>query len=143
MLKRITVAAAVLAVLLSGGTARAIVVCDGDGIEYNVKASLGELLFGTATNLPCGGSARLVGSYKRIPEGFFFSIYVDQDPTQPACCEGFEIIGIWANNAGAGNWYDSREIKPACFDTGTFTLAPCGAAPLRSEPQPYPPGLRD
>jgi hypothetical protein len=142
MLKRIILIVAVFAVVLAGGPARAFVVCDSNGIEYNIRLSNREFIFGTASNLPCGGSAPLVGSFTRVPEGYFFSIFIDQNPLQPTCCEGFEILGIWTGSAGGGNWYDSREDSE-CAEAGTFTIARCNALPLRSEPDPYPPpGLR-
>lgn len=142
MLKRIIAAAAVLAVTLSSGPARAFFVCDSNGIEYDIGLSNGEFIFGTADNLPCGGSAPLVGSFVRVQDGFFFSIFIDQNPLQIECCEGFEIIGTWTGTTGAGNFYNSREIIPECAGTGTFTIERCSAVPLRTDPGPYLPGLK-
>ena len=140
MLKRIFLVAAALAVILAGAPANALLLCDTNGIVYDIKLSNGEFIFGTASNLPCGGSAPLVGSFTRVTDGWFFSIFVDQNPLNPKCCEGFEILGLWRNRAGSGNWYESRE-EIACSNTGTFALGRC-STPLRSEPYLQQPGTK-
>ena len=63
----------------------------------------------------------------------YFSIFIDQNPLNPECCEGFEIIGIWTGGTGSGNFYNSREIIPECAGTGTFTIGFCSAAPLKPQ----------
>ena len=143
MLKRIFVTAA-CAVLLAGVPAQAVTVCDSNGIEYNFKLANGEFIFGTASNLPCGGTASMVGSFTRVSEGFFFSIFVDQNVliNPEECCEGYEIIGVWSGVAGNGNWYNSRE-EAACNQTGVFTIGTCTAVRSNSEAgPPQQPGLK-
>ena len=144
MLKRIVVTAAALAVILAGVPALAVTVCDSNNIEYNFRVANGEFIFGTASNLPCGGTATMVGSFTRLSQGFFFSIFVDQNVLiNPAeCCEGYEIIGVWSGISGNGNWYNSRE-EPACNQTGAFTIGTCSAVRSNSETGPQQqPGLK-